>query len=1421
MPLISALRQALENMPDSMKVDSVRNYLKKQGVKDAEIDNSQVLDMAHPVSQDGLGQDTVDAMMPQNGRITREQLLRREEERLDRTRMESYGSSYSSYTVPGTNPVTYQTRVYKNPVISGGRSSSHFEGSEDYFMHVRGDIISADDARERALWPIPQKSIAPDEAVSRSDLEKAYPGFDDRSWEEFLAFDNSDGKWLARFTLDSENAVAPTHGDKAIRIQEIQSDLANQDIPLTTASYVAGAPSGRQRYAATYDQFSHALGETFNRFIRDEETGLTIPPTMNLLDSLKFVEGAQDQFINMLKTDLLLDDASAQRVLAQYLNGSAEDMMHSRIDMFNDIPEAQRYPSRDDIEGALQDYLDVTDLTERQLRNGQHSNRDIPDFIHDEPEEFAQFAFAEYGLSKRQSVALAELLDEVAYFAETRNIDQYSVVLDLNEMKIHNVDPEEYKEAFDYPYVRQALYHEFDRAQEQGIREVQIAINPVGRRSLYRSEGVQRDHYEKTVKSTAEKVAKQIGATVEMKKGWLVIGLPAAGFTLPLYAQQGGLVEDKDASFLTTASELGYSDEEAKQALFVNRAKEQGYTDEEIQTFIAGQQSPATNPATAVGTTAGQQTNEPTAGQIRAIDQTLASQATDTNLLNADGTLNPAFNAIRSFEEQATTQSYRRKYESARNYIAQLEETQSIVRPYLEISRVWNSDQQLRLNQLNQELGAKVSELAAERGIDVTYEDGLYYVTDQNGQKVEASPSVIQQLWGDKMELAGAMAGATAGVRLAPPHWLAKALGGIVGGAIGSVAGSQLDYFNAAIQTRENIDGRIAFEKAVGAAEASIVYDTLFGVGVWAGVRAGKGLLALSGKGWRGLTLSYNMVKDGNTSGAYNAMKNFLGATDDQARDTIATWEKLNGMAVPTGSSLQQKALTILATTEPGGDHILRQVAATNPQASAAIRQEVNQRAQTLLDESRNVTDDNAAVKVLESMRSYVDDTKLYLETVKSEFVNNTLVEMGEKVDYTPQISEVFETIMDYATLDSNSMQFLVDRMNRTVDHARNIVEPVDLLEFRASLNSLKYSRSITNTKALNKIDELLTTVDGQIESIAINSLGEAEGKEWLEQWEEARESYSHMLIVQQNGLFNALTKESTAGKAVTPQTVARALVKYGPSIDDAYIRRGGEPVNTYEEIIDILPISTVRNVEGMIVQELVEKHTAGKPGGWRATHFPSLSEALSVYPFRTQEAQRIKMVVDELGKLYKNDIAIAQATGGITMEAFQSYLTTDPLARAQYAVASEVFNYVQQMTSTSRANTRAMINRVADFLDKPLNPRTTSHLIDEVKENQALTAAITDFQKAVAAAQAEGETSQWARVRMYKDRHGNLYSKPQAGRSPAESMIARHVAREDYIRDTLGINDITNMTRYEKAKVINEGFQAVMLGNGNIIKLF
>ncbi|MAC52495.1 MAG: hypothetical protein CME31_08115 [Gimesia sp.] len=142
---------------------------------------------------------------------------------------------------------------------------------------------------------------------------------------------------------------------------------------------------------------------------------------------------------------------------------------------------------------------------------------------------------------------------------------------------------------------KNAVYQELARAQEKGIKEVQFLIEPGTDDSLGWSDTVLEEIYGRILPRVIMNAARKIDAKIAWKGGleprtkrkqgtgepwanaieqlasrgpsirkskYLVVGLPAAAFTLPLYAE-----ENKEESFMATAKSLGLSEEEAREYL--------------------------------------------------------------------------------------------------------------------------------------------------------------------------------------------------------------------------------------------------------------------------------------------------------------------------------------------------------------------------------------------------------------------------------------------------------------------------------------------------------------------------------------------------------------------------------------------------------------------------------------------------------------------------------------------------------------------------------------------------------------------------------------------------------------------------------------------------------------------------------------
>ena len=81
----------------------------------------------------------------------------------------------------------------------------------------------------------------------------------------------------------------------------------------------------------------------------------------------------------------------------------------------------------------------------------------------------------------------------------------------------------------------------------------------------------------------------------------------------------------------------------------------------------------------------------------------------------------------------------------------------------------------------------------------------------------------------------------------------------------------------------------------------------------------GTGVLKLGAKGYRGIMKGFKHFTHGNASGAYKALKDNLNITDDQAKEMVESWEKLNQMKAP-GTAFEEKATAIISQTGQGAE---------------------------------------------------------------------------------------------------------------------------------------------------------------------------------------------------------------------------------------------------------------------------------------------------------------------------------------------------------------------------------------------------------------------------------------------------------------------------------------------------------------------
>lgn len=753
--------------------------------------------------------------------------------------------------------------------------------------------------------------------------------------------------------------------------------------------------------------------------------------------------------------------------------------------------------------------------------------------------------------------------------------------------------------------------------------------------------------------------------------------------------------------------------------------------------------------------------------------------------LNVDPTTVPGINAIYSTAKRQRFQN------TAKDIVANAEEFVQVDRPYAWFKSKFSANADAEYERFKQSSKARIVELGSERGLQLQYneQDGTWLALDEKGEWQPATPGFLKSMGKAKFEIAGGISGATNGVALlralGPYGVRAQMAAGLVGGVVGAVVGDQIDYMSAAIALQEELDAKVQLEKALGTAQMSAVYDTLF-------LGAGK----IATQSYKVVRQAYRMVKDQNKDGAYEVLKRALGfATDEQIRETINMWERLNKMPAP-GGDFKEKALAIAPTTMPGGENILAATSRVDSSASLAVASEINVRAQSIIKAARDKVKSNLGTLVTKDLDSYREVVKVNFGIVKQqgEELSNGFNFDLEKIAIKPLIESKIATIKNPSVLDS------LTNILAKVDNATTSRQFADLLDLRHTVNNYKFNKRINNKLDYDAINEVLASIDSEIER------GVAKNAGWLKDWKLANKEYAQMKQLENNLLARAVSR-----KALRNEDVVKILTRHAPDAD-----------TTYTDVMSVLSPKVRADIENSIVDNITTKFTAGKEGEFRAIQFPELAKQLETFDFATPEAMRLKEVVRRMSEVYKNDIRLATVSGRISTPGAQTFLTDDPMLRAKMATMSMVFNKARQFIPGSNADILAMVNKTAKFLEEPLNVKVADDLLKDVQEDQNLTAALKRLQSEIAKSQAAG-TEGTVRAKLFKDKSGKLYTTDGAGRTAAGESIPTHrIVTEDFARAAIGVDKLTTatLTKAARLKLINEGYLLIRFDNGQVIKL-
>lgn len=581
------------------------------------------------------------------------------------------------------------------------------------------------------------------------------------------------------------------------------------------------------------------------------------------------------------------------------------------------------------------------------------------------------------------------------------------------------------------------------------------------------------------------------------------------------------------------------------------------------------------------------------------------------------------------------------------------------------------------------------------RGIDnVRLDDEGKFIANVNGVDTEVDSSILQDLWASKSELGLAVAGGIQGAKVGSRFGIGGAVaGGLVGGAAGAFTGKGIDIATNQLDIIQKIDSDLALQQMT---EAGIA-DAIGGV-IGHGTFKGLEYAGTKAKNF------YKFIQSRNIDGARDFANKHFNTTDAQVDELIASVEAKIGHIDGTRD---EKALKVLAMTQPGGEAIVKAADIFDPTASAQVANQVFDRAKQLKAASKELTSDNIHYIVNKGLDDYIKNVQEYYGTVKqagTEFTKGYTFDF-EQTGLKPILDEIGTKIED-----PRVAQGYANLLSRVEDVTEGRTFE-DLIDLRQLVNEVKYNSGTITKSNKDKLDNILTSIDSEITRAAETYIPQS--KQWLDSWSNAKKQYSEMKQLEQNVLFKALTKPG-----ITNKTVVSAVSKYiGAPTDNL------TGINVFNQVMEKLPKDVRSRVDGAVIDAMIEKYSAGTFGGNRAVNFPLLSSKVKEISWKNSspKVQQLTRTINKMAEVFKNDVNLAKVSGNIEIPKFQSYLTADPVVRLKYEVASSIFNKVKQLVPGDKANALSLLENTSKLLENPLSSKTVKDLYSQMPKDRRM----------------------------------------------------------------------------------------------------
>ena len=689
-----------------------------------------------------------------------------------------------------------------------------------------------------------------------------------------------------------------------------------------------------------------------------------------------------------------------------------------------------------------------------------------------------------------------------------------------------------------------------------------------------------------------------------------------------------------------------------------------------------------------------------------------------------------------------------------------------------------------KLNQQNE-----IIRIGRDAGLDLKPGPGGTWRILKDGQWFNATPGLMKELSRSSGEFTLALGGTYAGAQLGgaaaqaagkigplallPEEVVTVPLamwgGAVLGGVGGSMVGSSLDYLREAMLLNEKINAEQLAYTNLNAGELAVL-----------GEAAGWTLMKIAGSDV--LQKFIEGAKNRGVQGGYNYLKEHFFLTDEQANEIV---KKAENLGLFFEGSEKQKAIGAVVTTQTKGAGIIKTVSMLEPKV-------LNQAAKAAIKRS-NEAIKSTKIDSYEVAKTFMDDINNYKWDVKNNYskVVESIESLGngkkakwhmEEMAIDPVLIKIAERINDPA--------FKIRFVNK-MELINNLTKQRDLpnlLLLRQEVNDLLFNKNITNYDDVGALRGVIKEIDDQIEYTAERTLNKS--NKWIKDWKEAKKMYSEMKKLEKNAIYKTIFDDKGNIRAIDSDKLVTLLDKHITSID-----------GSYNEVISKLPIKGRALIDNAVLSQRVKKYSIGSSDGERLVHFPILMEELNQITFTTKKAREDKAILNELGKVFKNDVVLGAATEIITIPKFQSYLTVDPWVRLQFEIASGVWNWIKRQAAGPQYAQMQMVKQVTKLLKNPLDSKS----FEEIRKS--LPPDLMNKTRELQKIQAEKNSKLPKSVKKSKEIPDDKIASYQSIKNIAEELGVDPNAKDN-----------KKFIRY----ILKErGFKAMQTGSGNkIIKL-